>query len=263
MSKNTYSKKKKYTTRLEKNKKKYYKSNISSVQKNKDKKQIIIMILIISIVLNSIFLLVIHNKNNSLDELNNTIVKDEEELNTLKNNYTNYVFLGDSITEYYDLEKYFPDIPIVNSGVAGDTTSDILDDMKGRVYDYNPSKVFILIGTNDLSRDKTNEEIFSNIKEIINKIRTTKKSTEIYVESIYPVNREMSDAVGSRENSDIEEINTMLEEYCNDEDIIYINTYNELLDDDGNLKEEYSTDGLHLSDEGYEIVTETLKEYLQ
>ena len=54
----------------------------------------------------------------------------------------NIVFLGDSITEYYDLDKFFPNNKIVNSGVGGNLSHNILDDMYNRVYKYNPSKVF-------------------------------------------------------------------------------------------------------------------------
>ena len=67
-----------------------------------------------------------------------------------KTEIQNIVFLGDSITNRYDLEKYFSDINIVNSGKEGNKATDILASMKERVYDYNPSKLFLLIGTNDL-----------------------------------------------------------------------------------------------------------------
>ena len=270
MSSKTYKKKrKKYSTRLEKNKNIYYKNNSVSTNDDNNKKNILILILVVSIMLNSVLLVVISSKNNSLEEVNNTLEKErdnhKEEVESLEKSYTNYLFLGDSITEYYDLDKYFPDIPVVNSGISGDTTDDILSDMKGRVYDYNPSKVFILIGTNDLLEDKTNEEIFNNIKKIVDGIKENRSEAEIYIESIYPVNRSMDKRlymVGNRQNKDIIEINKMIKDYCTEENLTYINTYDELLDEDGNLKKNYSKDGLHLSSEGYEVVTKTLEKYL-
>ena len=271
MSSKTYKKKKKkYNTRIEKNKNIYYKNNISSNKKTNDKKQLLILVLLISIILNSILLLVVNSKNNEINKVNNTLGNEknnyQEKLTNLKNAYTNYLFLGDSITEYYDLDEYFPNMPVVNSGVAGDTTDDILSDMKGRVYDYNPSKVFLLIGTNDMLEDKTNEEIVNNIKEIVNGIKENRSEAKIYIESIYPVNRSMDKRlymVGSRKNEDIIEINKMIKEYCDEEDLTYINTYNKLLDEDGNLKKDFSEDGLHLSSEGYEVVTKSLEKYLK
>lgn len=175
----------------------------------------------------------------------------------------NYLFLGDSITEMYDLEKYFPDDPVVNSGVGGNTTDDILEDMQQRVYQYNPSKVFLLIGTNDLQDGKTPDEIFENIKRIVEGIQENRPEAKIYLESIYPVNRNFENSgAQDRHNEDIKEINKKIEEYCMEEDLTYIDLYSVLEDENGDLRAEYTNEGLHLSEEGYDIVTETLKKYL-
>lgn len=268
MSKKTSkkSKKKKYNTRLEKNKNIYYKNNSLSSKKD-NKKQVVVLVLVVSILLNSVLLLVINSKNSSINKLNDNLEEEKssfnKEIETIKDNYANYLFLGDSITEYYDLEKYFPDMPVVNSGVAGDTTEDILDDMKNRVYDYNPSKIFLLIGTNDLRDDKSVEEVVENIKKIIEEIKTYRKEAEIYLESIYPVNEEINKkVVGARENDDINEINKEIEKYTKEEGITFINTHELLVDEDGLLKEDYTDDGLHLNEEGYEVVSKTLEKYL-
>ena len=259
-------KNKKYSTRIEKNKNIYYKDSSSLVKKDNGNKKYLV-ILVISIILNSIMLLMINDKNNSIDELKNKREEEkqtyEKELETIKDGYTNYLFLGDSITEYYDLEKYFPGMPVVNSGIAGDTTEDILDDMKERVYDYNPSKVFVLIGTNDLRDDKSVEEVVENIKKIIEEIKQNKKVVEIYLESIYPVNEEIDeDVVEARNNPDINEINEKIEKYAKESDITFINTHDKLVDSEGLLDENYTDDGLHLNDEGYKVVTEQLMKYI-
>ena len=175
----------------------------------------------------------------------------------------NIVFLGDSITDFYDLDKYYEGYHVVNSGINGNQTDDILGDMNGRIYQYNPSKVFILIGTNDLQRDKSLDEIVDNIKKIVEGIEDNRPQAQIYIESIYPINKDINEvAVGSRSNSAITEINNLLKEYCEEKDIIYIDIYNSLTNDDGNLSNEYSDDGLHLNDKGYEVVTAKIKEYL-
>ena len=179
----------------------------------------------------------------------------------------NYLFLGDSITDFYDLEKYFPDDPVVNSGINGDQTTDILEDMEERVYQYNPSKVFLLIGTNDLQHERSIDEIVDNIKKIVEGIKENRPEAEIYIESIYPINNTDAekidhDMVGRRTNEDIMTINEKLQQYCQENDVVYIDLYNELIDEDGNLKEEYTKEGLHMSDEGYEAITEKLKQYM-
>ncbi|MBE6157878.1 MAG: hypothetical protein E7160_03700 [Firmicutes bacterium] len=174
----------------------------------------------------------------------------------------NYLFLGDSITDYYDLDKYYEDLPVVNSGISGNVTNDILDNMKGRVYKYNPSKVFLLIGTNDLQKGKDKEEIVSNIRKIIENIKENRSYAEVYLESIYPVDEEGISS-GKRKNKDIREINKELKEYCSDNNIKFIDMYKELVsDEEDNLNRDYTEDGLHLNDAGYEIVTGVIKKYL-
>lgn len=175
----------------------------------------------------------------------------------------NYLFLGDSITDFYDLDKYYKDLPVVNSGISGNTTDDILKDMKKRAYQYNPSKVFLLIGTNDLIHNKSNEEIVEKVEKIIEEIKENRSKAEIYLQSIYPVNYKLSPyMVKNRKNDDIKEINEKLEDYCEDNDITYIDMYDLLKDKDDNFSSEYTKDGLHPNDDGYEVITKELKKYL-
>ena len=266
MSKTTSkkSKKKKYTTRLEKNKRIYYKNDSSTyTDKNSNNNKLLLVILTISIFFNAFFLLKINNLSSSLDDLNNTIEDKNGEIEKTESNYTNYLFLGDSITEIYDLDKYYEGLPVVNSGISGNTTEDILSDMKERVYNYNPSKVVLLIGTNDLIHDISVDDIATNIEKIVNEINSNEPQAEIYVESIYPVNDNLDeDMVDVRNNDDIMEINEKIKKYCDDNGYTYINMYDKLLDEDGNFNEEYTDDGLHPNSRGYKVITDELKKYL-
>ena len=190
------------------------------------------------------------------------VVTKEKEVVTVDDNY---LFLGDSITELYDLDEHFPDMPVVNSGISGNVTEDILDDMRGRVYQYNPSKVFLLIGTNDIQEEVSEEDIVNNIKEIISSIKANRPYAEIYLESIYPVDED-KEASRDRTNEVIMDINDQLEKYCRDEDITYINLFDLLVDPDqeeAEIRDEYSDDGLHLTEEGYEIVTKEIMKYIE
>lgn len=177
----------------------------------------------------------------------------------------NFLFLGDSITELYPLEEYYDNLPVVNSGISGNKATDILNDMKTRVYQYNPTKVFLLIGTNDLN--STDEDIvdvtFDNIKEIINEIKENRSDATIYVESVYPVNSVIeNNVVTNRTNKKVKELNKKLSNYCDEESCEYINLYDDLIDEEGNLKTEYTEDGLHLNSLGYVVITRELLPYL-
>ena len=177
----------------------------------------------------------------------------------------NFLFIGDSITDYYPLEEYYDNLPVVNSGIAGNKTTDILSDMKTRVYQYNPTKVFLLIGTNDLDSNAEGivDTTFNNIKEIITEIKENRSDATIYVESVYPVNSIIENSsAGNRTNKKIRELNKKLSNYCSKGNCTYINLFNELKDEEGNLKEEYTEDGLHLNNLGYVVVTRELLPYL-
>ena len=181
----------------------------------------------------------------------------------------NIVFYGDSIIEQYDVDKFYPDRNVINSGVSGNDTEDLVEGLEDRVYKYNPSKVFILIGTNDIIHDVETEEMVSNLRRIIDGIQKNRKYADIYVMSIFPINKDDEeskinlDMVNSkRKNSLIKDINREYKRLCGEEKITYINVYDKLLDDDGNLDIDYTKEGLHLIDDGYEVVTKCVEKYL-
>ena len=178
-------------------------------------------------------------------------------------NKESIVFLGDSITSRYDLNKYFPNYNVYNSGIAGNMTKDILENMENRVFAYNPTKVFILIGTNDLVYSGLdNDGIKNNIEEIINKIYEKNSNTKIYMESIYPVNNSINkEIVETRTNENIKDLNNKIEKICNNK-CTYINMYDNLTDKNGNMKRIYTVDGLHLNKIGYKVITNKLIKYL-
>lgn len=186
-----------------------------------------------------------------------------ERLERYTYNKESIVFLGDSITSRYDLNKYFPNYNVYNSGIAGNMTKDILENMENRVFAYNPTKVFILIGTNDLVYSGLdNDGIKNNIEEIINKIYEKNSNTKIYLESIYPVNNSINkEIVETRTNENIKDLNNKIEKICNNK-CTYINMYDNLTDKNGNMKRIYTVDGLHLNKIGYKVVASKLTKYL-
>ena len=181
--------------------------------------------------------------------------------------YENIVFLGDSITEYYPINEIYSDLPVIKSGIAGYKTNDILSRLDELVYKYNPTSVYLLIGTNDLIMDKEEDKVsaVNNIKEIIENIKKHRKKTDIYIESIYPINKNLDKEkymVGQRENTTIMNVNNKIKKYCKENNYHYIDMYNQLLDKDGNFSKEYTDDGLHPNDLGYAKITRVLLPYI-
>lgn len=219
------------------------------------KDRIIVLILTITCgILLSLITIDIQAKDDEITTKTENISKNE-----------NIVFLGDSIFDWFPTDKIFNDLPIVNSGVCGNTTKNLLEEIEDRVYKYNPTKVFINIGTNDIEygdSDELNQEVADNIIKITQQIQQNRKKCKIYLISIYPVNNNLS-AAGDRHNSEIQAINAKLKEYCaNNPEIEYIDAYSQLIDDSGMLNIDYTKDGLHPNDLGYAKLTEILMKYI-
>lgn len=181
----------------------------------------------------------------------------------------NYVFLGDSITYLYDLDKYFEGFPVVDSGINGNRTEDILNNLENRVYRYNPSKVILLIGINDFLYEDHDNEITKNIEKISLEIKNNLPNCKIYIESIYPINDtwriKYSHSVPKQEElkEKILDANKKIKDICKKNKYIYINIHDDLIDENGYFDSKYTYDGLHPNEEGYNTITKKIKKALK
>lgn len=220
------------------------------------KKKIIFIITIIFVLVLSLVSLNIYAKGDEITTKTEDINKNE-----------NIVFLGDSIFDFFETDLVFSDLPTVNSGISGNKTTDILADLENRVYKYNPTKVFINIGTNDIAKYEgydyaTVDEVADNIIEITKNIQKNRPYCKIYLISIYPVHTEMKFAFG-RTNEEIMSINSKIKEYSAVTDgIDYIDAYSQLVDENNQLNPKLTDDGLHPNDLGYAKITEILMKYI-
>lgn len=222
----------------------------------------VILIIILSFILGCLFFYILVR-----DELNEKVVEEKVLTETKIIVDDNYVFLGDSIFKGYDLEKYYPNMNVVNSGVSGNKTEDILENIKDRLYIYNPSKVFLMIGTNDIKDGILPEDIALNIEKIVSEIKRNRPYANVYVQSIYPINNTDDEkinhkVVANRENECIQKINNMVKTMCEEKGITYIDLYSKLVDSEGNLDVKYTVEGLHITDEGYKVITNELMKYI-
>ncbi len=180
------------------------------------------------------------------------------------NNMKNIVFFGDSITEQYKLDKFFHEPYIINKGVGGDKTEDLLERIEKDVYQYNPSDVIILVGINDILHDINDDDILLNIETIVNDIKLNRPAANIFVESIYPINEKLINENKEHKvyNKNIKSINKEIKQMCLQNGVTYINVFDSLTDEEGNLKRLYTKEGLHLTNLGYLRVTSVLQEYI-
>lgn len=184
------------------------------------------------------------------------------------------VFTGSSLMEMFPIEKWVkelgPNAPIVyNRGVGGYRTTDLLPILDACVFELEPRKVFINIGTNDLSDDTIPlETVMSNYDRIITQIEEKLPGVIIYMMAYYPINyeaatEEMKPCLLIRTNEKINRANELVEQLAAKHGQKYINVNAPLMDEQGRLKAEYTIEGMHIKPEGYRAIFEDVMAYVK
>jgi lysophospholipase L1-like esterase len=164
------------------------------------------------------------------------------------------VFLGDSITEGGAWNELFPEASTRNRGIGWDSTAGVLRRLH-QVTDARPSKVFLLIGTNDLLYGVEPDVIVKNTLAIVAQIRESSPETVVYVQSILP--REAS------YRASIESVNRSIQSAIKST-AEWVDLYPAFIDEqDGSIADRFSNDELHLTGEGYALWSSLIGEYVQ
>ena len=177
------------------------------------------------------------------------------------------VLLGDSITEGFPIDEMHVGGPrVYNRGISGDATIDVLGRLPESIFDLAPARVFLQIGTNDLNLPKpaTPTEVAARIDEICSRIAERLPATEVVLLSVYPVVETAGPGiqpvmVGSRTNAAIREINLRIQDVAAKHGLRYIDLYMRLADANGQMTRVYTTEGLHLTVEGYRVVLKEIE----
>jgi len=168
------------------------------------------------------------------------------------------VFMGDSITDIWNLARYFPGKPYLNRGIGGQTTPQMLIRFRPDVIDLEPKVVVILAGTNDIAGNTgpmSLAEIEANLKTMTELARI--HQIRVVLSSVTPVNdyTERSKLFFPlRSPAQILELNRWMKDYCVRNDCVYLDYFSEMVDDKGLLKADLAEDGLHPNDKGYAIM---------
>lgn len=171
-------------------------------------------------------------------------------------NENRVVFFGDSITEFWDLAKYFPDKPYINRGIAGQTTQQMLIRFRPDAIALKPKVVVILAGINDIAGN-TGLVTLAMIEDNYASMAELAQANQIQVifASVLPIN-DYSAVERSHVHSPakIRQLNEWLQRYCLENNHIYLDYYSQMLDRQGMLKADLADDGLHPNRRGYQIM---------
>lgn len=162
-------------------------------------------------------------------------------------------FLGDSITAGGLWHEWFPLQKVVNRGIDGDTTTGLLARLDSAVTGP-PARVFLLIGTNDLTWGESPEDIASRTAEILDRIRAKTPTATLYVQSVMPRTPKLK--------ARIERLNDRYEQLARERDLVYIDLWPVSADAEGGLRAAYTLDRLHLTGAGYRAWADALHGYL-
>lgn len=170
------------------------------------------------------------------------------------------IFFGDSITDGWHLDEYFPGKGYINRGIGGQTTPQMLVRFRQDVIELHPDVVVILAGTNDIAgntgpmRVEDVEADYASLAEL-----ARVHAIKVIYSSVLPVNNytpRSQDFFAQRSPAKILQLNTWLKDYCGSSEngCFYLDYFHAMVDDKGNLKRELAEDGLHPNDAGHKIM---------
>ena len=168
------------------------------------------------------------------------------------------IFLGNSITEGVHWGELFDHPKIINRGIGGDVTEGVLQRID-EIVRHRPSKLFIAIGTNDISQGLSTEAIISNYNEIIQNVLSASPNTKIYVQSLLPVGEKV---VFGHNNEGVIAVNDELKKMCTNLNLPYLDLHPHFANAEGNLKANLTNDNLHLLGNGYLLWKELIEHYV-
>lgn len=170
------------------------------------------------------------------------------------------IFLGNSITEGGDWKALTGISSVINRGIGGDVTFGVLQRLAD-ITRRQPSKLFILIGINDIGKDIPDAVIADNVRKIILTVQRASPVTTIFLQSILPVNPAIHKFPQHYDKQyHVIHTNSLLEQVAATTGIRYLNIYPLFLDSMQRLDQRFTSDGLHLNQEGYKTWVKFLKE---
>jgi len=176
----------------------------------------------------------------------------------------NIILLGDSLTEGFVADTYLPGYRILNRGIVADHVgmgkTGVLRRLQPSVFDCYPSDVFLMIGVNDLGDDCSTASIrrvASCYREVCRTIRSQAPGVNLYLESCLPTSKKYV-----RLNPAIRALNGQIRQIAADLDLTYIDLHALMVDEKGELKKEFTREGLHLTPAAYKVWAKALEPYL-
>lgn len=170
------------------------------------------------------------------------------------------VLAGDSLSLWFPAELLPTGVTWLNQGISGETSYGLLRRLK--LFDAtDPKTILVMIGINDLIKGVWEETLLANHREIVRHLKKTHPRARIIVQSILPHGGQMFQQKLHRQpwetrlaeisNQHIRTLNQRLATIAHEEKVMYLDLHPHFTNQIGDLRSELTTDGLHLSPQGY------------
>jgi lysophospholipase L1-like esterase len=168
------------------------------------------------------------------------------------------LFVGSPIIHFWDLEKYFPKMDVLNRGFGGSHIADSVHFADRLIIKYDPKILIFYAGDNDIAAGKLPKRVFDDFQELTKAVHKKLQKLRIVFIAIKP-----SPARWKLWDKQ-KEANALIEKFCKKDDrLIYLDVSKSMLGKDGKPKESlFQLYGLHLNDEGYKIWASLLEPLL-
>lgn len=172
--------------------------------------------------------------------------------------HVDIVFLGNSITEGFDLEHYFPEYQTANRGIIADHMDGLIERLDNSALSLKPKQLFLMIGINDIGDKRNDEYLKSMYTTLVDTLTASLPETELYILSILPTTARWKNCPPDQ----IKRINGFLAQLALEKDLVFINLYPHFLGDMQFLNPILTRDGLHPNQAGYDVMARKIKPFL-
>jgi beta-glucosidase len=187
----------------------------------------------------------------------------DKRLESNTNENPDVVFIGDSITEFWEptlFRHFFSKFTTLNLGVASDFTQGTLWRLDhGQWGRLRPRLVVLLIGTNNLTYKSEPADLAMGVAEIVRFIHVRSSATKILILGVLPRGASPTDPIRTH----IEDFNTRISKCADGITVFYADPGRHLLESDGSLLSMLEPDFIHLSPAGYSILGQILLPKIQ
>ena len=217
------------------------------------KKWLIVVVAAVILVAVTVTAWVMRGRKPDLTHYEQRVREFEEQTPNLIGKPIDVVFLGDSLTELYDLQTHYPQYVTVNRGICGDSTHGLLKRMELSAYCLKPKVAVVLIGVNNLST------MMDDYEQILMGLRDNLPETKVVLLSLTAMGGTWAERIPAAKAHN-EEIRAMAQEYG----FAYVDLFTAQTDPaTGQIRPEYTTDGGHQTDAGYAVFTKEITPVLE